>query len=105
VPGLWEPKRSHTFAVDSSRPASGKGQRQTAKFAARLHLLVGYAFWHGNMKFILEIPDREVFEAAEQPEDLALEIAEVITNEIFCFSSVTVVPQQKTGCTLRVVQA
>jgi hypothetical protein len=105
VPSLWEPKRSLTFAVDSSKPASGWDWRQTTKFAVRLRLLDGYAFWRGSMKFILEIPDREVFEAAEQPEDLALEIAEVITNEIFCFSSVTVVPQQKTGGTLRVVQA
>jgi hypothetical protein len=48
------------------------------------------------MKFVLEVPDREVYEAAEKPEDLALEIAEVIANEIFEFSSVTVVPQH--GC-------
>ena len=47
------------------------------------------------MKFIVEIPDREVFEAAEQPEDLACEIAEVIASEIFEFSSVTVIPQQR----------
>ncbi|MGA8491716.1 MAG: hypothetical protein WB711_14920 [Terriglobales bacterium] len=46
------------------------------------------------MKFIVEIPDREVFEAAEKPEDLACEIAEVIASEIFDFSSVGVVPQQ-----------
>jgi hypothetical protein len=45
------------------------------------------------MKFLVEVPDREVYEAAEKPEDLALEIAEVITNEIFGFSSLTVVPQ------------
>jgi hypothetical protein len=49
------------------------------------------------MKFIVEIPDREVFEAAEQPEDLACEIAEVITNEIFGFSSVSVIAQQVRG--------
>jgi len=47
------------------------------------------------MKFIVEIPDREVFEAAEQPEDLACEIAEVIANEIFGFSSVSVIAQQQ----------
>jgi hypothetical protein len=47
------------------------------------------------MKFIVEIPDREVFEAAEHPEDLACEIAEVIANEIFGFSSITVIPQQQ----------
>jgi hypothetical protein len=47
------------------------------------------------MRFIIEIPDREVFEAAEQPEDLACEIAEVIASEIFGFSSVTVIPQQR----------
>jgi hypothetical protein len=47
------------------------------------------------MRFIVEIPDYEVFEAAEQPEDLACEIAEVIANEIFGFSSVTVIPQQR----------
>ena len=47
------------------------------------------------MRFIVEIPDREVFEAAEQPEDLACEIAEVIASEIFEFSSVTVIPQQR----------
>ncbi len=45
------------------------------------------------MKFVVEVPDREVYEAAESPGDLALEIAEVITNEIFEFSSVTVLPQ------------
>jgi hypothetical protein len=48
-----------------------------------------------SMKFILEIPDIEVFEAAEQPEDLACEIAELIASEIFGFSSVTVIPQQR----------
>jgi hypothetical protein len=48
-----------------------------------------------SMKFILEIPDIEVFEAAEQPEDLACEIAELIASEIFEFSSVTVIPQQR----------
>jgi hypothetical protein len=42
------------------------------------------------MRFVVEVPDREVFEAAEMPEDLAQEIAEVITNEIFVFSSVAV---------------
>jgi hypothetical protein len=42
------------------------------------------------MKFVIEVPDGEVFEAAEKPEDLAREMAEVITNEIFDFSSVTV---------------
>jgi hypothetical protein len=47
-----------------------------------------------SMKFIVEIPDPEVFEAAEQPEDLACEIAELIASEIFGFSSVTVIPQQ-----------
>ena len=47
------------------------------------------------MRFIVEIPDCEVFEAAEQPEDLACEIAEVIASEIFGLSSVTVIPQQR----------
>ena len=47
------------------------------------------------MKFIVESPDGEVFEAAEQPEDLACEIAEVITSEIFEFSSLSVIPQQR----------
>ena len=45
------------------------------------------------MKFVVEVPDLEVFEAAERPEDLASEIAEVITNEIFDFTSLTVVSQ------------
>jgi len=45
------------------------------------------------MKFVVEVPDRDVYEAAEKPEDLALEIAEVIANEIFGFSSLTMVPQ------------
>jgi len=45
------------------------------------------------MKFVVEVPDQEVFEAAERPEDLATEIAEVITNEIFDFTSLTVVSQ------------
>lgn len=45
------------------------------------------------MKFVVEVPDGEVYEAAERPEDLAVEIAEVIVNEIFDFSSVTVEPQ------------
>lgn len=45
------------------------------------------------MKFVVEVPDGEVYEAAERPEDLALEIAEVIANEIFGFSSVSVVAQ------------
>ena len=57
------------------------------------------------MKFIVEIPDREVFEAAEQPEDLTCEIAEVIANEIFGFSSVTVIPQQRVHGALRLVQS
>jgi hypothetical protein len=57
------------------------------------------------MSFIIEIPDREVFEAAEQPEDLAAEITEVIANEIFGFSSVTVVPQQRVHGTLHLVQS
>jgi hypothetical protein len=52
------------------------------------------------MKFIVEVPDQEVFEAAEQPEDLACEIAEVIANEIFDFSSVVVVPQRKVNGTV-----
>jgi hypothetical protein len=47
------------------------------------------------MRFIVEIPGCEVFEAAEKPEDLACEIAEVIASEIFGFSSVTVIPQQR----------
>jgi hypothetical protein len=45
------------------------------------------------MRFVVEVPDQEVYEAAERPEDLALEIAEVIAKEIFDFSSMTVVPQ------------
>jgi hypothetical protein len=44
-----------------------------------------------------EVPDGEVYEAAEKPEDLALEIAEVIAHEIFDFSSVSVVPQHRSG--------
>ena len=39
-----------------------------------------------SMKFIVEIPDLEVFEAAEQPEDLACEIAELSASEILGFS-------------------
>jgi uncharacterized protein with PhoU and TrkA domain len=46
------------------------------------------------MRFVVEVPDLEVSEAAEKPEDLASEIAEVIAREIFDFSSVTVSPQQ-----------
>jgi hypothetical protein len=53
------------------------------------------------MKFIVEIPDREVFEAAEQPADLACEIAEVIANEIFGFSTLTVIPLQPSEAALR----
>jgi hypothetical protein len=45
------------------------------------------------MKFVVEVPDAEVFQAAERSEDLAEEIAEVIANEIFEFSSVTVIAQ------------
>ena len=45
------------------------------------------------MKFVVEVPDGEVFEAAEKPEDLAREIAEVISTEIFDFSSLAVTPQ------------
>jgi hypothetical protein len=59
----------------------------------------------GSMKFIVEIPDREVFEAAEQPEDLACEIAEVIANEIFGFSSVSVIPQQQVRGALGLVRS
>jgi hypothetical protein len=57
------------------------------------------------MKFIVEIPDGEVFDAAEGPEDLAWEIAEVIVNEIFVFSSVTVVPQQSVVRTVQGIQS
>ncbi|MGA7382853.1 MAG: hypothetical protein WBX03_18525 [Terriglobales bacterium] len=46
------------------------------------------------MRFVVEVPDQEVFEAAERPEDLAREIAEVITSEIFDFSSVAVTPER-----------
>jgi len=53
------------------------------------------------MKFIVEIPDHEVFEAAEQPEDLACEIAEVIASQIFDFSSLVVIPQRKVSRTVR----
>lgn len=49
------------------------------------------------MKFVVEVPDREVYEAAERPEDLAMEIAEVIANQIFHFSSMSVVPQLDCG--------
>ena len=45
------------------------------------------------MKFAVEVPDQEVFEAVEKPEDLAREIAEVIANEIFDFSSIAVTPR------------
>jgi len=58
-----------------------------------------------SMKFIVEIPDCEVFEAAEEPEDLACEIAEVIANEIFGFSSLTVIPQPAAVGTLHVAQS
>lgn len=47
-----------------------------------------------SMRFVVEVPDGEVFKAAENPEDLALEIAEVIIHEIFDFSSVAVTPQR-----------
>jgi hypothetical protein len=53
------------------------------------------------MKFIVEIPDCEVFDAAERPEDLACEIAEVIVNEIFRFSAVTVSSLQRSDGTLQ----
>jgi hypothetical protein len=56
------------------------------------------------MKFIVEIPDREVFEAAEQPEGLACEIAELIASEIFGFSSLTVITQQWSVEIHRVIQ-
>jgi len=57
-----------------------------------------------SMKFIVEIPDLEVFEAAEQPEDLACEIAELIASEIFGFSSVTAIPQPRSVGIPRVIQ-
>ena len=57
-----------------------------------------------SMKFIVEIPDLEVFEAAEQPEDLACEIAELIASEILGFSSVTVILQQGPVGIHRVIQ-
>jgi hypothetical protein len=57
------------------------------------------------MKFIIEIPDREVFQAAEYPEDLACEIAEVIAQEIFGFSSVTVIPEQRVNGTLQLIRS
>jgi hypothetical protein len=57
-----------------------------------------------SMKFIVEIPDLEVFEAAEQPEDLACEVGELIASEIFGFSSVTVIPQQWPVGIHRVIQ-
>ena len=57
-----------------------------------------------SMKFIVEIPDLEVFEAAEQPEDLACEIAELIASEILGFSSVTVSLQQGPVGIHRVIQ-
>jgi len=47
------------------------------------------------MRFVVEVPDCEVLDAAEKPEDLACEIAEVIAKEIFDFSFVTVVPQHQ----------
>jgi len=56
------------------------------------------------MKFIVDIPDCEVFEAAERPEDLACEIAEVIASEIFEFSSVIVIPQPRTARVSRAIQ-
>jgi hypothetical protein len=56
--------------------------------------------WQCSMKFIVEIPDCEVFDAAEQPEDLACEIAELIATEIFSFSTVTVIPLQPPEGTL-----
>jgi hypothetical protein len=71
---------------------------------ACLQVLGARAFWLGSMKVMVEIPDREVFAAAEQPEDLACEIAEVIANEIFGFSTVTVIPQQPTDGALQVIQ-
>jgi len=46
------------------------------------------------MKFMVEIPDLEVFEAAKQPEDLASEITELIASEILGFSSLAVFAQQ-----------
>lgn len=57
------------------------------------------------MKFIVEIPDPEVFQAAEHPEDLAYEIAEVIANEIFGFTSVTVTPQQPVKPPLQLIRS
>jgi hypothetical protein len=56
------------------------------------------------MKFIVDIPDCEVFEAAERPEDLACEIAEVIASEIFEFSSVIVIPQPRTARLSQAIQ-
>jgi hypothetical protein len=57
------------------------------------------------MEFTVEVPPREVFEAAEHPEDLACEIAEVIANEIVGVSTVTVIPQQRVDGALPVVQS
>lgn len=45
------------------------------------------------MRFVVEVPDLEVLEAAEKPEELGWEIAEVSAREIFDFSSFIVVPQ------------
>jgi hypothetical protein len=48
------------------------------------------------MKFVVEVPDHEVFDAAENPEALASEIADLITTEIFEFTWLTVLPQPST---------
>ena len=66
--------------------------------------MTAQAVRYGRMKFIVEIPDLEVFEAAEQPEDLACEIAELIASEILGFSSVTVSLQQGPVGIHRVIQ-
>ena len=57
------------------------------------------------MKFIVEIPDCEVFEAAEEPENLTCELAEVIANEIFGFTSVTAIPQQAAVDTRQIIRS
>jgi hypothetical protein len=75
--------------------------RRAVSFAVCLRSLTAQAVWYGRMKFIVEIPDHEVFEAAEQPEDLACEIAEVIASQIFDFSSLVVIPQRKVNGTVR----
>ena len=79
-------------------------RRYSSKFLYRILRGFFEAVARRSMKFIVEIPDCEVLDAAEQPGGLACEIAEVIANEIYSFSALTVIPLQRSEDTLDMVR-